>query len=200
MFNTTPLSLMNHIYRGENVNRRVLAEDICLRRVSRADRPLCESLFIEAHQGPLQLAGWDEDQCRNYLAPQFDMRERGFKQQYPQADDDMIQIDGIDVGRMIINRQQLGIHIIDIVIFNNWRQRGIGSYLLNELCNEADVKDPDELHRRTGHCVRACSSKHIRVLYNSPGGMRISVEITWRHNSICVNGDLSSNTRRQMTI
>ena len=68
------------------------------------------------------------------------MRERGFKQQYPQADDDMIQIDGIDVGRMIINRQQLGIHIIDIVIFNNWRQRGIGSFLLNELCNEADEK------------------------------------------------------------
>ena len=131
---------MNHNYRSENVNRRVLAEDICLRKASQADRSLCEGLFIEAHQDPLRLAGWDEDQCRNYLAPQFDMRERGFKQQYPQADDDIILFEGIDIGRMIINRQQHGIHIIDIVILNRWRQRGIASYLLNELCIEADEK------------------------------------------------------------
>lgn len=88
----------------------------------------------------MQFAGWDENQCRAYLAPQFEMREQDIRQKYPQADYDIMLLNGTAIGQMIINRQPDQIHIIDIVISNGSRQRGIGSYWLGRLCAEADAK------------------------------------------------------------
>lgn len=87
---------------------------------------------------PFEFAGWTEAQCRAYLVPQFNMRERGFRQQYPQADQHIIVFDGINVGRIIVNREPTEIHIIDIVISGDYRQHGIASCLLTQLCSEAN--------------------------------------------------------------
>ncbi len=116
----------------------LLPADIVLRPATQADGVLCEVLFIEQYQGPLQFAGWNDSQCRAHLQPQFAMREQQFRERYPQADHDIIEVDGSGIGRLLVSRRQQVVNIIDMVLLPAWRGRGIGSHLLQQLCNEAD--------------------------------------------------------------
>jgi len=129
--------VLNNMYLAQSLESE-LSADVALRPAAQHDRLLCETLFIEQHQRPLVLAGWNDAQCRHYLQSQFTMREQHLATQYPCADHYMIVAEENEVGRMLINRQQNQIQIVDMALLASWCGRGIGAYLLSELCREAD--------------------------------------------------------------
>jgi len=135
--NANPVFVNRHATVGRE-SAPVSSDDIILRAATEADSTLCEALFIEHYQSPLLLAGWDVAQCRAYLQPQFVMREQQFQNRYPRADHTIIEVGGEGVGRLLVDRQPQLINIIDMILFPAWCGWAIGSYLLDELCGEAD--------------------------------------------------------------
>lgn len=135
--NANPVFVNRHAT-VERESAPVSSDEIILRAATEADSTLCEALFIEHYQSPLLLAGWDVAQCHAYLQPQFAMREQQFQNCYPHVDHTIIEVDGESVGRLLVDRQPQLINIIDMILFPVWCARAIGSYLLDELCREAD--------------------------------------------------------------
>lgn len=115
-----------------------LDDVVALRKTSALDHALCESLYIDARQAPLQQAGWDAAQRLAYLQPQFARRERGIRHGCQQANDMIIQCNGVDCGRLLVDYREADWQLIDIELFGRWRRRGIGSFILNCLCADAD--------------------------------------------------------------
>ena len=66
------------------------------------------------------------------LDMQFRAQRTSYQATFPDASDSMILVDQIPVGRMILDEQD-SIHLVDISILPEFRNRGIGSQVLREL-------------------------------------------------------------------
>ena len=111
-----------------------------LRAELAGDRVFCEALFIEM-QGPvLELAEWNIDQCVAYLKLQFAQRERDNRLRYPRADYRIVCFGDERVGRLVVDRSETSIRLLEIVIGADFRGRGIARDCLRRLCAEADAR------------------------------------------------------------
>lgn len=59
---------------------------------------------------------------------------------YKGAEHDIIELIGRKIGRIYVHRQEFDIRLMDISLLPEYRSKGIGSMLLQELLDEADQK------------------------------------------------------------
>ena len=121
-----------------NICHKQFACEVVLRKTSAHDYDFCEALFIDAHEAPLQQAGWDASQRLAYLQPQFARRERGIRHDCQQTNDMIIQCNGVDCGRLLVDYQDVDWQLIDIELCSEWCGRGINDFILSQLCADAD--------------------------------------------------------------
>jgi ribosomal protein S18 acetylase RimI-like enzyme len=72
------------------------------------------------------------------LRMQYNGRQQSIRSGYPNAEHSVILLDGTPAGRIVIDRQEASIHLVDIAILAERRGVGIGSAVLRELLAEAD--------------------------------------------------------------
>jgi GNAT superfamily N-acetyltransferase len=85
----------------------------------------------------MDLVDWSTAQKEAFVQMQFRAQARFYKDNYPRAEYQVILLDGHPVGRLYIDRRVDEIRIIDIALLPEFRRRGIGSSLLNEILQEA---------------------------------------------------------------
>ena len=83
---------------------------------------------------------------------QFRAQLASYQMTFPEACNSMILVDQIPVGRMILDEQQDSIHLVDISILPEFRNRGIGSQVLRELISRGKpvnlmVRNENRAHR-----------------------------------------------------
>jgi ribosomal protein S18 acetylase RimI-like enzyme len=110
---------------------------IALRAEQAEDRPFLEGLYASTRSEEMAMAPWSEEQKRAFLAMQFDMQHRSYRQVYPDARYDVIQRAGEPVGRLYVSRRPEELRILDIALVSEVRGRGIGGALIAELLAEA---------------------------------------------------------------
>ena len=110
-------------------------------------------------------------------APLLDMQfrsQRGsYRVTFPDARYSMILVDQIPVGRMILDEQQDSIHLVDISILPEFRNRGIGSQVLRELISRGKpvnlmVRKENRaygLYRRVGFEETVRDEMYVRMTY-----------------------------------
>ena len=87
--------------------------------------------------------GWDDNQTEAFIRMQFLARERS----QPRVDNKIILLNGCAVGRMLVDRTETPLVLRDIALLTEYRNRGIGSCLLQELMTEAaSAGRPIRLH------------------------------------------------------
>jgi ribosomal protein S18 acetylase RimI-like enzyme len=84
---------------------------------------------------------------------QFAAQRQWYETAYPQSDYQIAMLDGLPVGRMIVQRQPDAVTLVDISLMPEHRSRGIGGRLLRDLLDESG---------RQGLPVR------LQVLKNNP--------------------------------
>src|ERR1700736_5336519 len=94
----------------------------------------------EARHLPLGDAG-----KQHFLRSQFELQHTDYLTNYPRAAYQVIERDGIPIGRLYVDRQPDQILIVDIALLPEYRGAGIGSVLMSEILNEG---------RHTGKPVR----------------------------------------------
>lgn len=114
------------------------AENITLRPVTADDYDFLVEVYGSTRAEELALTPWTTEQQQVFVRSQFAAQQDHYAQKYPTAKHDIIMSNTRPVGRLYVARLDHEIRIIDITVLPAERNAGIGSYLIQELLDEAN--------------------------------------------------------------
>ena len=110
---------------------------LALRPVSPDDEQFLLAVYASTRAEELDQVQWEEGQRETFLKWQFEMQRREYDARFPDAEYDVIWIDGEPAGRIWIARTNEEIRLLDIAILTAFQNRGAGTILIRELIDEA---------------------------------------------------------------
>lgn len=99
-----------------------------------ADIPLLRDLYADAH---VELAVLPPDSRFVLVDMQFRAERRRTLARYPQAVDEILTLDDVAVGRLLVDRSADAVHVLDLTVSLGRRRRGIGGAALEAVLAEA---------------------------------------------------------------
>ena len=119
----------------ENIHQNLL-----LRPAASADEAFLETLYADTRRDELAIFNWSREQENAFFKMQFEMQNRAYRMQFPDAAHYIVEFDA-PVGRLIVERGEREIKLIDISLLSGFRNRGIGAFLLEKLKAEAAASE-----------------------------------------------------------
>jgi GNAT superfamily N-acetyltransferase len=115
------------------------SSEITLRPVGPADHDFLIELYASTRAEEMALVPWTAEQQQAFIQSQFSAQQIHYAKTYPTASHDVILANGRRVGRLYVARLNDQIRIIDITVLPSERNGGIGSYLIKQLLDEAEL-------------------------------------------------------------
>jgi ribosomal protein S18 acetylase RimI-like enzyme len=112
-------------------------QSVTLRAAAPADQDFLRDVFASTRSEELVALGWNPTQSQNFIDLQFGAQQRTYQECYPAAENSIILLDERPIGRMIVDRSEDEITLVDIALLPAHRNAGIGTHLLNALQHEA---------------------------------------------------------------
>jgi ribosomal protein S18 acetylase RimI-like enzyme len=149
-----------------------------LRPVAPADRDFLLRLYASTREEELRQVDWPPEQKAAFLEQQFAAQDLHYRERYPGASLDVVEIGGAAAGRFYVARWEREIRVMDVALLPEFRGRGIGTRLLRRLFEEADrsaravsihvesMNPARELYRRLGFALR--EDKGVYLLLERP--------------------------------
>lgn len=110
---------------------------ITFRVIHDSDKKFLTKLYSDSRAWELEYTNWTDKARDDFMGRQFDLQDKSYKLNYIGAVHRIIQLDNLDIGRLIVNRLDDLMHIIDLTILISHQGHGIGSDILKSLINEA---------------------------------------------------------------
>jgi ribosomal protein S18 acetylase RimI-like enzyme len=120
-----------------------LAQRIELRPV---EMPADEEFLIELFyttRDDIRFAEIDEEQKRAFSLMQYNTRQQHYEKYYPDSKHDIILLDGKRIGQYWTSSEETEIIGIDLSILPEYRNLGIGTFLLTNSFDEAEKTGRD---------------------------------------------------------
>lgn len=111
--------------------------NISFKPISEIDRDFLREVYASTRSEELALVDWDEKQKAAFLEMQFSAQYRFYQENYADADFFIVILDNIPVGRFYIARWPNEIRIVDLALLPEYRNAGIGSFILQGVINES---------------------------------------------------------------
>ncbi len=110
---------------------------VTLRPVGPGDAPFLFELYAGTRRD--EMAGWglDDAMVSSLLQMQFAGQQGTYRAQFPEADHDLVLVDGQPAGRLYVDRSGPEIVLVDVALLPALRGRGLGTHLLRGLLREA---------------------------------------------------------------
>jgi GNAT superfamily N-acetyltransferase len=115
----------------------VTSHSVTLRRITGADESFLRQVYASTRVDELALTDWTDEQKTLFIDMQFDAQHFHYQKYYPEGSFLIIEVDETPAGRLYVSRWENEIRIIDIVLLPEFRGRGIGTSLLQDLLDEA---------------------------------------------------------------
>ena len=104
-------------------------------------------MYASTRQEEVAATGWPQEQIDAFLEMQFEAQHRFYHDNYNDTRWDVILVDGEPAGRLYVSRWPEQIRVVDIALVPEFRGRGIGTGLLEELIAEGAASDrPLRIH------------------------------------------------------
>lgn len=103
------------------------------------DGDLLLSVYASTRRPELTGLGWSAKQQDAFIRMQFDAQTRHYREFFPDATYSVICVDGEEAGRLIVNRADDQIRIVDIALLPKFRRIGVGGRLVRHLLDQADA-------------------------------------------------------------
>lgn len=114
------------------------------------DEEFLLAVYSSTRADEMALVNWTTEQKQAFLLMQFNAQRQYYLDQFPQAQYYIIEQAGQSIGRMIIDRSENIILLMDIALLPEYRKMGIGTALIKDLLEEADrANRPVRLHVET---------------------------------------------------
>jgi len=109
-----------------------------LRPESTADIPFLQQLYASARAREMaQVQHWTQGQKREFLDGQFAAQRAYYRQHYPEASYDVIERDGVPIGRLYVAGMRREVILMDITLLDAERNGGLGTALVQALQSRA---------------------------------------------------------------
>jgi ribosomal protein S18 acetylase RimI-like enzyme len=103
------------------------------------DNAFLLSLYAAVRRPELTMLGWDDAQVDAFIQMQLEAQTRHFGATFPEARHLVITVQGGAGGRLILDRTDREIRIVDLVLLPEFRRAGVGSAVVRRVCDEADA-------------------------------------------------------------
>ena len=110
---------------------------VSLRPVTDADQEFLIGVYAGTRAAELAQVEWDDSQKDAFIRWQYAMQKQEYDTRYPDARYDVILVDGVPAGRIWVGTDDKQIRLLDIAITPEFQNRGVGTYLLRQLIDEA---------------------------------------------------------------
>ncbi len=115
--------------------------NLAFRSISDADRDFLLRVYASTRAQEKELFGWKDKEWQNFLRLQFSIQHKYYQEQFSDAAYNIIVLNNEPVGRLYVDRRKDEVHIIDIALLPEFRNRGIGSKILKDLIAEAEEEN-----------------------------------------------------------
>lgn len=102
-----------------------------------ADREFLVSLYADVRSDELDQVEWPEGARDAFVRMQFDAQDSQYRASNPEGSFDVVEVGGVAVGRLYVDRRPDDIRIVDIALLREHRGRGIGEALVRAVLAEA---------------------------------------------------------------
>jgi ribosomal protein S18 acetylase RimI-like enzyme len=135
-------------------------------------------VYASTRADEMALTGWTRAQQEAFLQMQFNAQRQYYLQEYPTAEYHILQRDGVDIGRLIVNRADGEILLMDIALLPEHRSGGIGTALIQDLMAEAaQAGKPMRLHVEF---FNRALRLYERLGFSKIGEIGVYYEMEWR--------------------
>jgi ribosomal protein S18 acetylase RimI-like enzyme len=117
--------------------RRAAGLGLTFRPMSDADLPFLAALYASTREAELAPVPWSDAEKRAFLRQQFEAQHVHYMTYYGDAEFLIIEKDNEAVGRLYLHGGAAELRIVDIAFLPDWRGRGLGTAILQDLCEEA---------------------------------------------------------------
>ena len=110
---------------------------ISLRPITPEDDSFLAGLYASTRAEELAVTGWSDEDKAVFCRRQFDAQTAHYRENYPGALLQVVERNGVPIGRLYVARWEREIRIMDIALLPEYRGTGIGTQLLRALQDEA---------------------------------------------------------------
>jgi GNAT superfamily N-acetyltransferase len=110
---------------------------ISLRPITPEDVSFLARVYASTRWDELAPTGWSDEEKAVFCRRQFDAQSAHYRENYSGASLQIIERDGISIGRLYVAHWEKEIRIVDISLLPEHRGSGIGTKLLHGLQEEA---------------------------------------------------------------
>lgn len=114
-----------------------LEKEISLRPVTEEDREFLLRAYAAGRETELSVLPFDEAQKRAFCEHQLQAQTAYYLEKFPHATHDIIFAGREPVGRVYADRGDALISILDLAVVVDHRRKGIGTYIIKALLDEA---------------------------------------------------------------
>jgi len=100
------------------------------------DEAFLFELYASTRQEELDAWGWPDEMRKPFLAMQF-QASQGLRQMFPDAEFQIVLVDGANVGRFVVHRTHDALRVVDMTLLPQHRNAGLGTALLQRVFGEA---------------------------------------------------------------
>ena len=108
-----------------------------VRPVTLEDDSFLAGLYASTRADELAVTGWSEEDKVLFCRRQFDAQTAHYRENYPGALLQIIESDGVSIGRLYVAHWEREIRIMDIALLPEHRGARVGTQLMRALQNEA---------------------------------------------------------------
>lgn len=113
---------------------------LAFRPINDKDKPFLAEVYASTRWEELAPVPWTDEQKKEFLQFQFDAQHTHYMEHFPDAEYNIILLKKNKIGRLYLDRRADEIRIVDIALLPKYRNKGIGSRLLQDVLNEAREK------------------------------------------------------------
>lgn len=117
-----------------NVTKRHLS----LRPITDADRDFLCALYKTTREVEMAQVSWPSEEIDAFLTQQFHLQHSYYTAHFPDANFDIIELDGKAIGRFYFDKGSKDIRVIDIALLPKYRNKGIGTHYMKLIMAEAE--------------------------------------------------------------
>jgi ribosomal protein S18 acetylase RimI-like enzyme len=111
---------------------------VTLRFVQAGDEDFLQRVYASTRIDEMALVDWSAEQKEAFLHMQLQAQTAHYRAYYPNAQYQIIQREAsIPIGRLIVDRSNDSMLIVDIALLPEYRNAGIGTTIIQQLMTEA---------------------------------------------------------------
>src|SRR5256714_14062048 len=110
---------------------------ISLRPITPEDDSFLARVYASSRAEELAVTDWSDEDKAVFCRRQFDAQSVHYRENYPGAFLQIVESDGVSIGRLYVAHWEREIRIMDVALLPEFRGSGIGTKLLRDLQAEA---------------------------------------------------------------